>query len=137
MKRLSYLVIAALVGYIASQQVLAKPMGQHGQVNIPPSLAIQLTRDCIFEPGGWTEVDCSSGVAYSAELDEWTRYAIQCTGDAHFAPGIASSGVNADTGDGYIPAGSILPMVTTDQTTFFSCLERNASNAKCYYIKCR
>jgi hypothetical protein len=116
--------------FIASCQ----PMSQSGETKLPNPE--QLSRACIYQAGGWTSVDCSAAAAYSAELNEWSRYVIQCTGDAYWAPGIAGSGVDADSSDGYLPAGSWLDFYTSDLITYYSC-EASGSSGICRHIECK
>lgn len=101
------------------------------------STSAQNTRDCIYASGGWASVDCSAAVAYSAQLNANSRYVVQCTGNALFAPGSAASGQDADTSDGYLVAGVHYRMYTHSDNRYYSCLELSASNAICRHIECR
>jgi hypothetical protein len=101
-----------------------------------PGVSAMYTRDCFFPAGGWTTVDCSAAAAYSAQLTANTRYVLQATGDAYFAPGITDTGVDADSNDGYIPAGSWLIWATGPTVRYFSC-EASGSGGVVRYIECQ
>jgi len=101
-----------------------------------PHLSAQMTRACIFAKGGWTTVDCSAGVAYSAALTKWTRYVLQSTGDAFFAQGDAASAQDADSSDGYLPQGAWVEMLTDNTEIYFSC-EASGSSGKVRYLECQ
>jgi hypothetical protein len=95
------------------------------------------TRACVFPAGGWAIVNCSnSAAASSSQLTAWSRYIMQCGDDSYFAPGIAASGVDADSNDGWIPAGAWLEFLTTDTIRYMSVLNKN-SDSDCRIIECQ
>lgn len=91
-------------------------------------------RACLFPAGGWTIINCSNvAAATSAQLNEWSRYVIQCGDDSYFAPG--GSAATADANDGYIPQGAWLEFLTTDQIRYVSVLNKNA-DSDCRIVEC-
>lgn len=114
--------------------VHSQPMDQTKLVQLP--YAAQAGRACIYQPGGWTIVNCSAAAASSAALNKWSRYIVQCTKDAYFAPGSAATGQDADANDGYLPEGAWADFFTTDQIIYYSC-NAAAGSGTCRHIECR
>jgi hypothetical protein len=99
--------------------------------------AEETTRACAFATGGWTEVDCSAGAAYSSQLVAHTRYVLQAiAGDAYFAQTSAGSGADADSSDGYIPEGSWVEISTVNGNRYYSC-DGSAATAKVRHVECQ
>lgn len=131
---MKYLLFGLITAALFTGYVIARPMDQTGVALLP--YAEQGVRACIYQTGGWTTVDCSAAVAYSAELEEWSRYVIQCTEDAYIAFSTAGSGADADTNDGYLPKGAWTDFFTSDLITYYSCLS-SAAAGKCRHIECK
>jgi len=94
-------------------------------------------RPCSHPTGGWTEIDCSAGAAYSAVLETWSRYVVQANaGDAYFAVTTAGSSQDADSSDGYLPEGSWYEFVTMGTLNYISC-DGSAGTATVRYFQCR
>lgn len=101
------------------------------------SMSLAQIRACAFAPGGWTPVDCSAGVVYSAQLDANARYIIQAVdGSPNFRQDVAGSGLDADGDDATVPVGAWFEMSTVNGSRFFSCLGTAAPISKLTYIKC-
>ena len=95
----------------------------------------QATRACIFPSGGWAIVNCSNAAAAaSSQLNQWSRYVIQCGVDSYFATG--TSAVAADANDGWLPAGAWLEFMTTDTVRYASCLNIG-SDSDCRILECQ
>jgi hypothetical protein len=93
-------------------------------------------RACIYPIGGWTIVDCSAAAAaQSAKLTAWSRYVFQCRSDAYFATGDEATD-EADSSDGYAPAGAWIDFATTDAVRYLSC-KNVTSDTDCRYIECQ
>lgn len=102
-----------------------------------PRRSANLTRSCILPAGGWTTIDCSAAAAYSAELNAPSSYLIQSTAaTVYFALDDASSGADADANDGYLDAGDIVRIATTDTSKWVTCLG-TANAGKILYIECQ
>lgn len=115
--------VILLIGSLA----IAKPPSQSEQYPLPKQLTEALTRPSIFQPGGWTIIDCSDSVAAtSAALNQWSRYVIQCGDASYLSWGLST--VVADTNDGYIPADAWLEFLTTDTNIYVSCLNKTTDS---------
>ena len=114
----------------------AQTLSSGGMASLKPEMTQHAQRDCLFALGGWTTVDCSvAAAAQSAQLNIYSRYIVQCRSDSYIAWGDASTD-EADTADGYMPAGTMLPFMTDLTVRFYSC--RNvASDTDCRHIECR
>lgn len=119
--------------------VYGQAMTQHNLAKLPSDLTQQAQRACIFPAGGAAEVDCSAGAAYSAQLNAWSRYIVQCTAGAQWTTTTVSSGADADAADLYLPTGEWLEFMTTNTIRYFSCDSSVgiAGGGKCYYIECQ
>lgn len=106
---------------------LAKSPTQSEQYPLPDQLTKALTRPSIFQPGGWTIIDCSDvAAARSAALNQWSRYTIQCGDASYLSWGTVTT--TADANDGYIPADAWLEFLTTDTNIYVSCLNKTADS---------
>ena len=102
------------------------------------SFSAAANRPCIHPTGGWTEVDCSAGAAYSAVLNQWSRYIVQANGgDAYFAVTTAGSGQDADSSDGYLPEGSWYGPFVSDGTPRYISCDGSAASATVRYLECK
>jgi hypothetical protein len=136
------LALALLLGMALGLNYLTRPafaipMQQHGLAKTPAIMNSQATRACMYQTGGWTTVDCSAGAAYSTELNEWSRYVIQCESNARWAPTSVGSGADADSADGYAPQGAWFDFFTTDVITYYSCDASALGGGKCRHIECK
>lgn len=132
--RLAFIFIGliAIIGGLA----LAQPDTQHGLVPTNPKLTDLAMRACIYPIGGWTIIDCSnSAAAQSGQLAAWSRFVVQCGDDSYIATGDASTD-EADSSDGWLPAGAWLEFVTTDSIRYLSCKNKN-SDSDCRYWGCQ
>lgn len=137
MKRSTATILLTAAIVLVGGYVLAQPASTWSTSPIDPNLAQQTQRACIHPTGGWTIVNCSnSAAASSASLNAWTRYLVQCGDDSYFAPGSAASGQDADSNDGWVPAGAWYEFITTDTVRFYSCLNKN-SDSDCRHIECK
>lgn len=132
-----------LIGFICASilitvgMVLAQPSDQHGYLRLPTDVQQSAARACMFPSGGWTIVNCSNvAAASSAALNAWSRYVIQCGVNSYLATGTAATGQDADTNDGYLPAGAWLEFMTTDTIKYISCLNIG-SDSDCRLVECR
>ena len=134
MKLRDVLILAAAL-VLAGGVVYALPPSQSPLVELPPGKAAARSGACQFPIGGWTIVNCSdSAAAQSAELNEWSRYVVQCGVDSYIAWGDASTD-EADSSDGFVPAAAWLEFMTTDSVLFYSCLNIG-SDSNCKHIEC-
>jgi hypothetical protein len=93
-------------------------------------------RACDHPAGGWTTVDCTAGAAYSAALNQWSRYVIQAqSGDPYWTVATAGSGQDADSSDGTLPDKSYYEIVTFGTTKYLTC-DGSADTSKLVYIEC-
>lgn len=116
--------------------VLAQPATQNGLLSLPASLQQGAARACAFPAGGWTIINCSNAAAASsAQLNAWSRYVVQCGVNSYIATGTAATGQDADSSDGYLPAGSWLEFMTTDTIRYLSCLNIG-SDSDCRIWEC-
>ncbi len=115
----------------------AQPDTQHNMARTNPALTDLMTRACLFPAGGWAIVNCTnSAAASSAQLNAWSSYIMQCGDDSYWATGTAASGQDADSSDGWLPAGAWLRFITTDNLRYVSVLNKN-SDSDCRVIECR
>ena len=127
-------VVALLLGVGVA---VAQTTSAGGMAALKPEMTQQAQRDCLFPSGGWAIVDCSNAaVAYSAALNQYSRYIVQCGVDTRIAWGTAASGQDADSSDGYIPAGTMLPFMTDSSVRYYSCLNIG-SDSDCRHIECK
>lgn len=97
----------------------------------------QLTRPGVLQPGGWVEIDCSAGAAYSAALSTWASYVVQAVGgDVYVARATAASGQDADSNDGYVPEGAWYRILTDAGPYYLTC-DGSAAVATLRYIEVR
>jgi hypothetical protein len=129
------LAVALVALAIAGAVAYAQPVSQSPLVEMPPGKGTARAGACAFPIGGWTIIDCSNAAAaQSAALNRWSRYVMQCGVNSYVAWGDASTD-EADSSDGYIPAGSWLEFVTTDVVRYASCLNIG-SDSDCRIIEC-
>lgn len=101
-----------------------------------PGFTQNASRACKFPIDGWTIINCSNvAAATSAELNDWSRYVIQCGDDSYIATGDESTDV-ADTNDGYLPEGSWLEFITDRDVRYISCLNINV-DSDCRIWECK
>lgn len=96
-------------------------------------------RACLFPTGGWTIINCSNAAAASsAQLNEWSRYVIQCGDDSYIATDDAATGGLADANDGWLPQGAWLEFLTEGENgvRYVSCLNKNA-DSDCRIWECK
>lgn len=130
-------IILSVALFVVAGLAIAQPVSSWNVANIDERLAKQATKACIFPSGGWTTINCSNAAAASsAQLNAWSRYAIQCGDDSYFAPGTAASGQDADSADGWIPSGAWLEFMTTDTIRYVSVLNKNA-DSDCRILECK
>jgi hypothetical protein len=123
--------------------VVAVALGTAGAViaavntnNMPSRYNENTERPCIPVPGGWTTIDSdNSGANLSGQISENTAFLIQCDADAYLATGTSSAA--ADSGDGWIQAGSILKLGTDATGRYVSVLNKSDATADCHYVECR
>jgi hypothetical protein len=126
-----FLILALILG--AAGGVAAATLAQPTLYKLDAGFTEAASRPCIFSSGGWTTVDCSAvAAAASGNLNEWSRYIIQCTDDSY----LSFDGTTADANDGYLPNGEWLWMISTPTEKSFSCLNVNV-DADCRYIECK
>lgn len=96
------------------------------------------TRACVMAAGsGWTDVNCSAGVAYSAALTKNTRYIVQAvSGSPYMAVTTAAAGQDADSNDGYLPEGAWLEILVPDATRYLSC-NGSSDTSRLRYVECQ
>lgn len=95
------------------------------------------TKACSFVDGGWTKIDCSDlAAASSAQLNERSRYVVQCGDDSYLAWGNTAGSDDANTDDGWVPSGAWLEYLTTNTVRYLSCRNKN-TDSDCRYIECR
>jgi hypothetical protein len=136
-------ITAAILALVALAGFVLHVHSAFGAGQVDPNLldtnmkfAAAATKACLFPVGGWTIVDCSNvAAAQSGQLDDWTRYVVQCGVNSYIAWGDAATD-EADANDGYIPAGSWLEFMTDSTSRYFSCLNIG-SDSDCRYIECR
>lgn len=132
------IIIGAVLGaaVIAAGQLLAGSQAQPNLELLNERYAMNADRACLHPAGGWTTIDASSAsAASSAQLNDWSKYVIQCDDDAYFATG-ASAGIAADSGDGWLPAGVHYPFLTDGSIRFVSVLNKNNAT-DCHYWECK
>lgn len=116
--------------------VMAQPMTQTRLLTLTPNMTGALGRDGVYVAGSWTVIDASSAsAAYSAQLNAWSRYALQCKADAYFHMYTAASGSDATSSDAYIAAGAILPISTTDTLRYVTVKNVSDATADCSIIE--
>ena len=94
-------------------------------------------RPCLHPSGGWTDINCTAGAAYSGVLSQWSRYVVQAVGgNAYFAVTTAASGQDADSNDGYLPEGSWYEFITDGTSRYISC-DGSAASARLRYYQCQ
>ena len=127
MKKIYLLAILALAA--------CTPQDQHSMAHLKPELVGQAARDCAPSADGWVIIDCSNlAAARSSELNDWSRYYIQCGDDSYVAWG--GSTVTADSNDGYMPEGTWFPFITLDgANNYVSCLNVN-DDSDCRIMEC-
>ena len=138
MKKIILYVLAGAAAFVAigGAVAVANTITQSRLLWPGDTFTANATRACMFPKGGWTIVDCSNvAAAQSAELNAYSRYVVQCLDDSYFATGDESTD-EADSSDGYLPAGSWLEMLTTASERYFSCLNLNV-DSDCRYIECQ
>jgi hypothetical protein len=127
--------IVALVVFSAGA-LLAGPRTNGDLVELATQQAVARSGACMYPGGGWAIVNCSNvAAASSAQLNEWSRYVVQCGDDSYLATGTAT-GQDADSSDGWLPAGAWLEFITTDSVRFISCLNKTA-DSDCRILQCR
>jgi len=105
-------------------------------LKLSDSYAANASKVCVNPPGGWTIINCSDvAAATSAQLNDWSRYIIQCGVNSYFATGDDAADV-ADANDGYLPAGAWYEFGTTPQVRYVSCLNIG-SDSDCRIIECK
>ena len=113
----------------------AQPVSQSPLVGMPPDKGMARAGACVFPAGGWATVNPDTVThAASSALTAWSRYVLQCTTDTYFATGVST--VAADSGDGYVPAGSWLEFVIVPEALHFSVLNVSVDGT-CKVIECR
>ena len=134
--RNTFLIIAGLL-FIGATMAYAVPEVQYSMAHLQGITNQAATKACIFPSGGWTIIDCSnSAAASSSALNQWSRYVIQCGDDSYFATGTAASGQDADTSDGWVPAGGWLEFMTTESIKYVSVRNKN-SDSDCRILECQ
>jgi hypothetical protein len=135
MKRI---LIAAFIAFsigLGGSLLLAAPESATPLKNLA-SMDRGASRACLFPVGGWTIINCSNAAAASsAQLNEWSRYVIQCGDDSYIATDDAATGGLADANDGYIPSGAWLEFLTTESVRYISCLNIN-KDSDCRIWEC-
>jgi hypothetical protein len=127
-------VMAAIL--VTAGAVLSQPASIWGFSRLPPELTQHAQRACLYPIGGWTIIDCSNtAAAQSAQLNQFSRYVVQCGDDSYIATGDASTD-EADTSDGWLPLGAWLEFLTTDVVRFASCRNKN-TDSDCRYWECQ
>jgi hypothetical protein len=113
----------------------AQPASQSPLVELPGGKGVARSGACAFPIGGWTIVNCSNAAAaQSSALNPWSRYVMQCGVNSYVAWGDAATD-EADSSDGYLPAGSWLEFMTTASVRYASCLNIG-SDSDCRIIEC-
>lgn len=127
---LAVIATALVVGVGAA---VAQNFGAGNMAGLKPEMTQQAQRDCLFPSGGWTIVDPDTvTAAASATLTAWTRYIIQCRSDSY----VSFCGTTADSSDGYLPTGTILPFMTDGTCRSYSVLNVSA-DTDCRHIECK
>lgn len=127
MKRVIFAVLAFSIGLGASI-LMAAPESSTPLKNLS-NMDRGASRACQFPVGGWVIINCSNvAAASSAQLNEWSRYVIQCGDDSYIATDDAATGGLADANDGWIPQGAWLEFLTTESVRYISCLNKNADS---------
>ncbi len=134
------LCIGALIVVMSSLvaiQVFATNWSQPTVTDVPNGTFLQnINRPCIHTTGGWTDINCTAGAAYSAVLHTHSRYIMQAvSGDPYIAFASASSGQDADSNDGYLPEGQWYEFITAGAAQYVTC-DGSADTSRIRYIEC-
>ena len=128
---------AVALALFVSGALYAQPESTWSVATLAPELTTHFDRDGIMQSGGWTEVNTDNATAAStAQLNAWSRYFFQCDVDSRIAAGTAASGQAADGDDGYIAAGAIVRLPTTDTLRYYSFLNITA-DGECRYVEAK
>ena len=126
-------VAAFVLGLVAAVCVTSLRADMIGTSEIEST---RYSRSCVYPIGGWAIIDCSnSAAAQSAQLTAKTRYVVQCGDDSYLATGDQSTD-EADSSDGWLPAGAWLEFQTTDTVRYLSCKNKNA-DSDCRILECQ
>jgi hypothetical protein len=131
-ERMLYVTLAAIVLCVWGGFVVADT------VRTSPEESNRFTRACAMAAGsGWTDINCSAGVAYSAALTKNTRYIIQAlSGSPYIAVTTAAAGQDADSNDGYLPDGSWMELYVPDAARYVSC-DGSADTSRLRIVECQ
>ena len=122
---------------LLSSTALAQPMTQPSLAPLPDLLTRNGTRACIFQPGAWTAIACTTAAAAeTAALNAWSRYVLQCADDSYFRTGTSAATAAATASDGWLPMGTWLPIFTTNTIKYVGCLNKNNS-VGCVILECK
>lgn len=136
MRKFILIATAAAVVLVAGSLAYSQTANQHSMAVLSPVITEAGQRACVFPIGGWTIIDCSNAAAAtSAQLNQFSRYVIQCGDDSYLATGDEATDV-ADTNDGWLPLGAWLEFMTTDRIRYVSCLNKNV-DSDCRIWECK
>jgi hypothetical protein len=134
MKPLPLILACAITALAVSAGVaVAQSSSAGGLTSFRPEMTQQAQRDCLFPDGGWTIVNPDTVTAASSgTLNAFSRYIVQCRADSY----VSFGGTTADSSDGYLPAGTMLPFMTGGSGAGYSVLNVTA-DSDCRHIECK
>ena len=128
-----------LAGFVAASVLLIVSFAAASMWEANHIQAVNLSRACMLETGGWTVIDCSAAAAYSAKLTGQSRYLFQSTADdTYLSFHSAGSGGDADANDLELDGGDVVDFVVSGAAPYATCDGNAGGNGgKIKYKECR
>lgn len=136
MKITNTLILAAAIILAGTAIGLAKPMTETTMLSFSERMAEASKRPCSHSGNG-TQIDTdNTGSTASAELNEWSRYVVQCQDESYICWGSSGTTCTASTTtDLSLPADSWYEFITTPDSKYIGLRNVN-TDSTCNIQEC-